>query len=1108
MSSKTSSKRRYQPAAEFDDATIARKREYWRSKKREQRARKSSTKKKIGNENLRLRMSVVSVASDDPSQHNHNVSLKREDADAPKNSYSSGLSVSESNVTVVPSQKMRWFQRTKPNHALPQYPETSTNSLKGLMGNKKLKSSDTGSSTTNASMVASLCPTIHSVPTTCFELHPNNNPPQKSKSGMSCLNGKQLTTSLQSHVSMVLPEHRNQNMPQNSLRPLICAECKVRENQRSVTKRRTCAFASEHNMGGAITEEEMVAKRRENWRIKKREQRAKRAAKLSRDREGSLSQGQHLSGGIMHTSSHTNSKALRGKSLISNLVSLNQQSLGAKCNGSRTTQLHVQSTKPNHASLTPAILRSSSSKFKSKVQKFAHTKKRCQKQLRKSFLSAFKVESPEDRHARQKEYWKIKKREQRARLSMATKARLKERDALKHHGRHSHHNLNQACGVQASKASAIAVPSDTTGGFIKEDGTVTVSISKTSPEASLPASQDISNVKCIGKVKLQVQGNSHQNQPATKLYSASCNSSSNCTNAHQNSQVKSRLSRGAVMGSMTVTIHSETPTEEERVARLREYWRIKKREQRASRAARLGNGLLRSKVLVLKQREQNKKSNQRQSITSSVTRTTMTSAPTPIKEEPIYPTIQAVFSLPEMNSFLSVKDSKPSPCASLESDIEPPTAVDHNSTTLQAVASMKKLLEETLCTPEENNANEMHFKCENEPLPLTKDDLLTSEDAKPSLTIQQNVLLQCDLSKDTSLKDIKLSPDASTFENTSNYKTHDVCQEATDGSHDTTQVALQPQKLSDDGAYPKQTCPSKALQEQKFGESDELQRKREYWRLKKRQQRAKKANKDATKHAFQRNLPPIPQKQTRSVTLMQAISQGASTRIPIQKQTSRCTKHSVPQPTDKSKSERSQIVAMPIPQEDPEEVICRRRMQWRIKKQEQRARKAAREIKLCQMMVPSQDRDSQNSTSLCSEVDQSVKLEDQIGCFDETCQPALKEESCFAPNEATEGPLSPAQWRNVYLMDFDPVNPLLVCMVCGEQQYSVSVEGVKAHIEEVHPDTLSLGDLERQGILDTWDKQVAAREHFITHQLQQRCGGNGDICISGFENTNLLQKCE
>lgn len=1109
MSSKTSSKRRYQPAAEFDDATIARKREYWRSKKREQRARKSSTKNKIGNENLGLRMSVVSEANNVPSLHNHNVSFKRQDADSPKNSFSSGLLVSESNINMVPCQKARWFQRTKLNHVLPQYPETSTNTLKGVMANKKIKPSDTGSSKTNASTAESLCPTVHSVPTTCIDLNPNNTHAPKSKTGMSSLNGKQLTTSLQSHGSMVLPVHRHQNKPQNSLRPLTSAECKVHENQSPITKRSTCAFASKHNTGVAVTEEEMVAKRRENWRIKKREQRAKRAAKLARDREGSLRQGQPLSVGIMHASSPTYSKALKGISLNSNLVSLNQQSLEAKFNGSRTTQLHVQSPKPNHASLTSGILQSSSSKSKSKVQKFALTqKKRFQNQMRKSTLGASKVETPEDRHARQKEYWRIKKREQRARLSMALKARLKERDALKHHGRHSYNSFNQPCGVQASKASAFAISSDTIGGFIKEDGTVTVSISRTSPKASLPTSQDISSVKCIGKVKLQVQVNSPQYSDApavTKLDSAPCNISSYSTNAHQNSLVQSRLTRGAVMGSMTVTIQSETPTEEERVARLREYWRIKKREQRASQAARLGNGLLRSKVSVLKQREQNKKSNHRQSITSSITTTvchSSTSAPMPIKEEHVYPTIQTVFSIPEIIPCISVNSSKPSPCASLESHIEPPTAVDHHATTLQAVASMKKLLEESLYTPEENNANKMHVKCENEPLPLTKDDLFTSEDAKPSLTLQQNILLQCDILKDTSLKDIKLSAQASTFENTSHCNTHNVCQEATDGSRAISPVALQPQKFSDDGANPKQAYPSQALQKQQLGESDELQRKREYWRLKKRQQRARKASKDATKHAVLRNLPQIPQKKTRSTTLMQAMSQDTSTcrQIPIQKKTSRCTKPSGPetQHTDKSRCDRSQIVATPNPKVDPEEVIRRRRMQWRIKKQEQRARKAAHERKLRQMMVPphGQDLQSQNSTSLCSAVVQSVTLEDQLGYFAEPCQPALKEESSFAPNEAMEGPLSQAEWRNVYLMDFDPVNPLLVCMVCGEQQYSVSVEGVKAHIEEAHPDTLSLGDLERQGILDAWDKQVAVREHFITHQLQQRCRASTELNLT------------
>ncbi len=107
----------------------------------------------------------------------------------------------------------------------------------------------------------------------------------------------------------------------------------------------------------------------------------------------------------------------------------------------------------------------------------------------------------------------------------------------------------------------------------------------------------------------------------------------------------------------------------------------------------------------------------------------------------------------------------------------------------------------------------------------------------------------------------------------------------------------------------------------------------------------------------------IPQKKTQSTTLMQAMSQDTSTcrQIPVQKKTSRCTKLSGPQtqPTDKSRSNRIQIVATPNPQEDPEEVIRRRRMQWRIKKQEQRARKAVHERRLCQMLVPPQGQDLQ-----------------------------------------------------------------------------------------------------------------------------------------------------
>lgn len=80
-------------------------------------------------------------------------------------------------------------------------------------------------------------------------------------------------------------------------------------------------------------------------------------------------------------------------------------------------------------------------------------------------------------------------------------------------------------------------------------------------------------------------------------------------------------------------------------------------------------------------------------------------------------------------------------------------------------------------------------------------------------------------------------------------------------------------------------------------------------------------------------------------------------------------------------------------------------------------------------------------------------------------------------------------------------------MVCGEQQYTFTAEGVRAHIEETHPGTLSLEEAECQRIREAWDEQVAARERFFTNQLWQNSNalkGNGMdwLCI------DLLRKLE
>ncbi|XP_068612100.1 zinc finger translocation-associated protein [Brachionichthys hirsutus] len=77
-------------------------------------------------------------------------------------------------------------------------------------------------------------------------------------------------------------------------------------------------------------------------------------------------------------------------------------------------------------------------------------------------------------------------------------------------------------------------------------------------------------------------------------------------------------------------------------------------------------------------------------------------------------------------------------------------------------------------------------------------------------------------------------------------------------------------------------------------------------------------------------------------------------------------------------------------------------------------------------------------------------------------------------------------------MDYDPLNQLLVCMACGELQYSHSLEGVRAHIDEAHPDTLSLHAGDKRTILETWDEQVSQRERFFTSQLRQHGGAPTD----------------
>ncbi|XP_050931445.1 uncharacterized protein si:dkey-28a3.2 isoform X5 [Lates calcarifer] len=213
------------------------------------------------------------------------------------------------------------------------------------------------------------------------------------------------------------------------------------------------------------------------------------------------------------------------------------------------------------------------------------------------------------------------------------------------------------------------------------------------------------------------------------------------------------------------------------------------------------------------------------------------------------------------------------------------------------------------------------------------------------------------------------------------------------------------------------------------------------------------------------------------------------------------------QPPTKLAPMSTMVPPKPIPGESEEDFLRRKREYWRIKKKEQRARKAIRDKGITprraannwRPILPAQDLLTQDSGQWVSSSDESEHLmstsvDTDPGSFPYPNYTAPVEDESellftdYENNNSEEGSVSDAVWRDRYLMDYDPLNQLLVCMVCGELQYSHSLEGVKAHIDEAHPDTLTLEPRERQQILETWDEQVSQRERFFTSQLQQQSG--------------------
>ncbi|XP_029932711.1 uncharacterized protein LOC115377000 [Myripristis murdjan] len=1544
---------RYRPASEYDDATLAQKREYWRTKKREQRARLSEKRGRV-KQDSRVEKSQhlnAPAASNSSTANSLALSYPLQNNDESHKSANlsptsqSGKGTAGSSVETSQSQKEKWLKTIKLSKVLPEFAASSSISAKTARVSEATGKSPSAEGAVSRSVTSprpsgTLFNTSSSVPpnrvtrmtitngssakTTpqpCVSMQVVSVPKARQKTQIAvCIQPKPLPTSVTTGVMLV-------SSP--SAPAPIKIEGKAANTAPQTGKKSALVDIQKAkgvgNMQPSLeTEEERAAKRREQWRIKKREQRARLAARLAKTRERTQSaevtlqrqtlprggqsdgmvlehlpspsflrgtgqrqcfsraRGPHTSSGrfiknarvmvmssaiTKHTSTAVKQENDNLQSGAANLTTVNlnqnQQAVQIKVEGSRGNEVtqrvitsDVSSEKkpgePTRKFLSCAPLYNASRGFvrcRTPRQRFIEAQKGfvCQRTIRgklPSHASVFitrnvaKIDpnaTPEQAAARRREYWRIKKREQRAKLSVEVKARLKEKDSLMRRVKRYQKILEEMRKARAEACSTVTQPtgstlthaSETIGGFIKEDGTVTINIPQAPTDRNTAANKTEEEVHPLSNNTTQQQQQSHAklggnatknvvlvdpirvNRPPPPLRPAqvkvsfplagqSVNKPPRLLSIRPRTQLESKsttISNSQILavqttGQLTLT-HPQTLqntvsgvstggsnlggcvmkmavsssasslsalsldpelTEEERMAKKREYWRIKKREQRAARAARLKQGVLQARANAALQRRKIQKLTppQRVAVTnitpsrdvSSHTRTTPnTSVPiTPqaneIKQENESTPAADLNSPPEQAICPDIKPppSPPPPPAPLP-EPDPALSADNQATTLLAVASMKKLLEESLSTvtefkSEPTGAKTEHLSCKMEV------EACVAEQEKPdlpqlSLRDEEEVPVAADLTlqikswqgdtdplapassptshlKNSTESSVSTLPPHPTSEHSSQTPSY-LSLEASDGSASSSPRRAQrlrakkvghqhccspePPKLHHpplDHQHPQQEHCEQQCQPLQHGQKNSsltmqqqqqqqqhavteqssmssLQKKREYWKLMKRQQRARsKARQKERQGECSRRLspkdiqapglviinavkgvsPPVkatlqPKPSTATLTAVTSIptvlvispttsSAGQSpdtlqVKPPISSVScspemhagSSQTSHSfspvsdiargdsavslgngmdgrlllvenqqeavpgsssdqprvrkwtleVPENTDidsvpslptlkppdnplssinlqaieplgqtpkristlspikipcaQSQSPQNMLPTptklapistmvppKPIPGESEEDFLKRKREYWRVKKKEQRARKAIRDRELTQRkasnnwrpILPAQGVDTQDSGQWVNSSEESEQLmstspDADLGYFPYSTYTApIEDESelLFADYEGAEGgedgPVSDTVWRNRYLMDYDPLNQLLVCMVCGELQYSHSLEGVRAHIDEAHPDTLSMDAGDRRCILEAWDEQVSRRERFFTSQLQQHSG--------------------
>ncbi|XP_062300807.1 uncharacterized protein si:dkey-28a3.2 [Scomber scombrus] len=1473
---------RYRPASEYDDATLAQKREYWRTKKREQRARLSERRGQPTEESpeklpylnapavVNSTLSSSFAAASSPLQSNDD-SYKTANV-CPTSQ--SGNTV-DSSVEATESKKEKWLQTMKPIKVLPQLPASCSMLAKpvgsdlatvkclkarGAVGRTISSPTPSGTQLNTSSPVPPVRVTritngssTKATPQPCVSMQGASVPKTQHKEHIAlCIQPKHLHTNVTTGVILV-------SSPCGSMS--ITTEDKAANTTPHIAIKSALVTTQRAKGVGNLqpslqSEEDRAARRREHWRIKKREQRAKMAAQLAKARDRMQStevtseRQTAQKTGLLDNAGlpHLPYQSLRGagkkqwpnrvktsitsarrenyklQSGVANVPTGNQQADQIRvqnphgCKPTRTAFISDVSPdkKPGEplrklpsyvhlANVTRGIAR-----CKTPRQRFIEAQRNFMNQRgirgrSLSFVSLFNTrnipkidpnDTPEQIIAKRREYWRIKKREQRAKLSMEVKSRLKEKDSLMRRMKRYQkilEEMRRARAMAQPAGSTLTHASETIGGFIKEDGTVTINIPQISMDHNTAGHKSEEELHVVSNNTLITQP---QHQPDTKRRGIAPIRVKQCTPAIRPPHVKvcfplsgqsvSNTSRllsirpRPQLESTTATVpkshsqtvqtvnqlmltHPQTPqnavsggpaarsnlggcvmkmavsnvapslsvltfdpemTEEERMAKKREYWRVKKREQRAARAARLKHGVLQARANAALQR---RKAQRHVAVTTvplsrsptkqpgnaqPLSNNSMTVTPhaNEIKQESESMPAVDLNSQPEQAICPDLKPpaSPASPASPLppppppapQSEPDPALSADSQATTLLAVASMKKLLEESLSTVTDCNSEQTDIKMETTeeaseqeikpnlpqlfferdevtpiaadltlqikswqadtdtlaeagfPSPHLKDSPQISETLPPLSTSDEVVMHPtCEQSSQTSSTFIinpamEASDGPSSPRRTQRLRTkkadhqkccspeppklHHIPMDQTPPQQQHCEQQCQAQEQSQDGSLASAQRYHSMLMEHSGLTS--LQKKREYWKLMKRQQRARlrarqkdrpgecnsrlsqgsiqapglvivntvKGVNPAAKPALQpkqsiasltavTSIPTVlvvspttcnaeqspdtlqvklpvtsvscspnsekndinfepsqivsdcvgaPENQPQAIpasqkwisastdvdpapslpTLMPPDNPLSSINLqPFEPSSetpnsilspikiTQSPKHLIP-PVNKLAPLSTMVPPKLIPGESEEDFLKRKREYWRIKKKEQRARKAIRDRGITpkrtsnnwRPILPAQDLQTQDSEQWVNSeesehlISSPVDTEATSFSYSDYISPVEDEsELLFADyenNNGEEGSVSEAVWRNRYLMDYDPLNQLLVCMVCGELQYSHSLEGVRAHIDEAHPDTLTLESGERQRILEAWDEQVSQRERFFTSQLQQHGG--------------------